>query len=102
MKMKSVSECLNFIDDMILRSVEKSVGIGILEDIRDYMIGKYNEKYIEEMVAMSTILSQINNIIENLYLDNESDNKKQYNNLRKLILAWLEESNTKPDIDDQQ
>ena len=102
MKMKSVSEFLNIIDDMILRSVKKSVGIGILEDIRDYMIGKYNEKYIEEMVAMSTILSQINNIIENLYLDNESDVKKQYNNLRKLILTWLEESNTKPEIDDQQ
>ena len=39
MEMKSVSECLNFIDDMILCSVEKSVGIGNLEDILDYMIG---------------------------------------------------------------
>ena len=62
--MKSVSECLNFIDDMILCSVEKSVRIGNLEDIRNYMVGMYKEKYIEEMVAMSAILSQINLLIE--------------------------------------
>ena len=47
METKSVSECLNFIDVMILCSVEKSVGIGNLDDIRNYMIGMYNEKYIE-------------------------------------------------------
>ena len=102
MEMKPVSEGLNFIDDMILCSVEKSFGIGNLEDIRDYMIGMYNEIYIEEMVDMSTILSQINLIIEKFYLDNESDIKKQYSNLRKHVLAWLEESNTKPENDDQQ
>ena len=44
MEMKSVSECLNFIDDMILSSVGKSVGIGNLEDIRNYMIRMYTEK----------------------------------------------------------
>ena len=102
MEMKSVSECLNFIDDMILCSVEKSFGIGNLEDIRDYMTGMYNEIYIEEMVDKSAILSQINLIIEKFYLDNESDIKKQYSNLMKHILAWLEESNTKPENDDQQ
>ena len=87
---------------MIICTVEKSVGIGNLEDIRIYMIGMYNEKYIEEMVAMSAILSQINLIIEKFYLDKESDIKKQYYKLRKRILAWLEESNTKPEIEDQQ
>ena len=66
MQIKSVSECLNFIDDMKLCSVEKSVGIGNLEDIRNYMIGMYNEKYIEEMVAMSAILSQIKLITEKI------------------------------------
>ena len=35
MEMKSVSDCLNFIDSMILCSIEKHVGIGNLEDIRD-------------------------------------------------------------------
>ena len=36
------------------------------------------KKIIEEMIAMSTILSQINLTIENFYLDKESDFKKQY------------------------
>ena len=65
------------------------------------MIGVCNQKYIEEMVALLSILSQINLIMERFYLDNESDIKKQYCDLRKRILAWLEVSNTKPEIDDQ-
>ena len=62
----------------------------------------YNEKYIEEMVAMLPRLSQIKLMIENFYLDNESDFKKQFCDLRKRILAWLEQSNTKPEYIDQQ
>ena len=99
--MKSVSECSNYIDSMILCSMKEHVGIGNLEDLRDYMIGMYNEKYIEEMMAMLAILSQINLVIERFYLDNESDIEKQYCNLRKRILAWVEVSNTMPEIDDQ-
>jgi len=102
MAMKSISDGLNFIDSMILCSIEKHVGVGNLEDIRDYMIGMYNDKYIEEMVSMLAILSQINLIIERFYLDNESEIKKQYCNLRKYILAWLEVSNTKPEVDNHQ
>ena len=59
----------------------------------------YNEKYVEEMVSMLGVLSQINFVKEKFYLDNESDFKKQYCDLRKRILAWLQ-SNTKPEIDD--
>ena len=59
-----------------------------------------NENYIEEMVSMLGVLSQIVLIIERFYLDNESDIKKQYCTLRKRILAWLEVSDTKPEIDD--
>ena len=77
MEMKSVSDCLNFNDSMILCSIKINVGIGNLEDLRDHMRGLYNDKYIEEMVAMLPILSQINLIIERFYLDNESDIKKQ-------------------------
>ena len=58
--MKSVSDCLNFSDSMILCNIEKQVGIGNLEDLRDYMIRMYNDEYIEEMVTMLSILSQIN------------------------------------------
>ena len=70
--MKSVSDCLNFIDRLIICNVEKHAGIGNLEDVRAYMIGMYNEKYIEEMVALLSILSQKNLIRERFYLDKES------------------------------
>ena len=75
--MKSVSDCLNFIDSMIICNIEKHASVGNLEALRDYMIGMYNEKYFEEMVASVSILSQINLIIDRFYLDNESDIKKQ-------------------------
>ena len=51
--MKSVSDCLSFFDNMILCNIEKHVGIGNLEDLRDYMIRMYIDEYIEEMVTMS-------------------------------------------------
>ena len=66
MEIKSVSDGLNFIHSMILSSIEKHAGIGNLEDLRDYMVGMYNEKHIEEMVSMLSILSQINLIIEQI------------------------------------
>ena len=44
----------------------------------------YNENYIEEMVALLSKLSQINLIIERFCLDNESDIKKQYCDLKKV------------------
>ena len=61
--MKSDSDCLNFFDSMILCSIEKHCGIGNLENSRDYLIGTFNEKYIEEMVSMLGVLSQTNLII---------------------------------------
>ena len=87
MKVKSVCGCLNFIDSMILCCIERRVGFGNLEDIRDYMIRLYDDKYIEEMVSMLAILSQINLILDRFYLDHESDIKKQYCTLRKRTLA---------------
>ena len=100
--MKSVSDCLNFVDSMIMCIIEKHAGVGNLEDLRDYMIGLYDEKYIEEMAAMLAILSQINRLIDKFYLDNDSDLKKLYCTLRKRIIAGLEVSNAKPEVDDQQ
>ena len=76
MKMKSVSDCFNFIDSMMLCIIEKHVGFGNLGDFRDFMIEMYNEKYNEETVAMLAILSQINLVIENYYFDNQSNTKK--------------------------
>ena len=74
---KSVCDCLNFIDDMILWDKEKHAGIGNLEDIRNYMITIYNDKHIEDMVTMLGVFSQINLRLDRFCLDNEGDIKKQ-------------------------
>ena len=87
---------------MILRGTEKHIGIGNLEDVRDYMIGMYDVKYIEEMVSLLAVLSQINLIIDRFYLDKESDIKQLYRDLRKRILAWLKENNTKTAVDNDE
>ena len=100
--MKPVSDCSKFFDSMIICNIEEHAGFGNLEDLRDYMIGMNNGNYIEEMVAFLSILSQRNLLIDIFYLDNESDVKKQYCTLRKRILSWPEEGNTKPEGDDQQ
>ena len=102
MELKSISDCLNFIDNWIICGTEEHIGIGNLEDVRDYMIGMYDGKYIEKMVSMLAVLSQINLIIDRFYLDKESDNKQLYRDLRKRILAWLKENNTKPKIDNDE
>ena len=99
MEIKSVCDCLNFIASMVFCVMEKHAGIGNLEDIRNFMIGFYNDKYIKEMVSMLAILSQINLIRDRFYLGNESDLKKQYYTLRERILAWLQEIKTIPEVD---
>ena len=102
MEVKSISDYLNFIDNLILCGTEKHIGIGNLEDVRDYMIGMYYGKYIEEMVSMLESLSQINLIIDRFYLDKESDIKQPYRDLRKRIIAWFKENNTMPDVDSDE
>ena len=100
--MKSLSDCLKFIDAMILCDIEKHTIVECLEDIRYYMLTLYNDKYIEDMVNMRAAFSQINLIIDNFYLDNESNIKKQYYTLRKRILAWLQERNTETEVDNDE
>ena len=102
MEIKSVSDCLIFIDSMILCSIQKHVGIGNLEHIHDYMKGMYIDNYIEEMVIIFAIPSQINLLLDRFYLDEESDIKKHYYTLKKHILAWLQERNTKTEVDNDE
>ena len=99
MEIKSVCDCSIFIDITIICSIEKQVGVGNLEEIHDYMIGMYDDKYIEKMVSMLAISSQINLVIDRFYLDNESDIEKPYCTLKKRILVWLQEKNTIPEDD---
>ena len=71
MEMKSVSDCLNFFDSMIICNIKEHAGVGNLEALRDYKIRMYNEKYIEEMVGLLSILSQRNLIIVRFRSHNE-------------------------------
>ena len=41
-------------------------------------------------------------MIENYYQFPEEDIKNEYVQLGKLLLVWLMECNTKPEVDDQQ
>ena len=102
MEINSISNCLSFIDILILCEGEKHIGIGNSEDIRDYMIGLYDDKYIKDMVSMFAVLSQINLIIDKFYLDKKSDIKLLYRDLRKRILAWLKDNNTMPEVDNDE
>ena len=61
------------------------------------------EKSILERLAVLSVLSQINHIIERVHSnDTEEDLDEQNNKLRQRILEWYEMINTKPEINDQQ
>ena len=85
-----------------MSNIEKQIGIGNLEDVRDCIIGMYNGENVIEMVSMSAVLSQVNLILDRIYFDKESDIKEQYCTLRKRILAWLRGINAKPEDDNDE
>ena len=99
MEVKSVSECLNRIDDMIF---DKTLKVMIKDEIERIRIHIGWEKaggdFIEEKLVVLPELSQINYIKERLYSDDcEDELDKQYNKLRLRILEWYDEINTKPE-----
>ena len=102
MEMKSVANCLFFIDTVTLSDIGKYACIGNLEDVRYYVLSEYKNKYIEDMVALNKILSQINNIIDKIYFDKEDDIKSECQYLRKCILAWLRVTNTEPKAENDE
>ena len=99
MEVKSVSDCLNIID---FAMVENTIGNSDLENIQIYLLEKRQSDFIEDRVALSKVLSQKYSMIENYYQFPEEDIKSEYGQLRKLILVWLMECKTKPEVDDQQ
>ena len=96
--MKSVSDCLNIIDYAI---VENIIGSSDLENIHKYLLEKGESDFIEDRLALSKVLSQINSMIENVYQFPEEEIKIENVQLRKLIIVWLIECNTKADVDNQ-
>ena len=81
--MESISDCLIFIDTMILSGIEKYACIRNLEGLRDCIIRMYKKIYIGEIAPVLVILSQFNLKMEKFCFDNENDIKKQYHNLSK-------------------
>ena len=69
MELKSVKEGLCFIDNVKLTDMDKDCCVGNVEDLRDYVVSMHKEKYVEVMVAVLSVLSQINLMIEKFYLD---------------------------------
>ena len=102
MEMKSVADCLNFFDTVILSDVGKYSCIGSLEVVRNCVLSDYKNKYIEDMVALNKILSQIIIIIDEFYFDKEDDIKSQCQNSRKCLLAWSRKTKVENDNDNDE
>ena len=86
--MKSVADYLDVIDNMILNNIEKNDSMESLESMRDYFLEDYNKRSDKELVAIMSILSQINLIINRFYLPVDCSITDFYYDLRRRTLAW--------------
>ena len=69
--MKLVADALDFIDNMVIDSIEKIDSMECLENMRDYFLNDYIKKSDEELVVMKSILSQINITKKRFYLPDD-------------------------------
>ena len=101
MELKSISDCLNAIDFAIVENVTL-LSIKNLEDIHNHFRQFQHTGYIENNIALIKVLEQIKSIINNnsTYKDDDSF-CNEYLELRKLIIAWMIENNTKAEIDNE-
>ena len=90
---------VSIFDHAIDENSGKDFGNSFLENIHKYLLEKGQNDFLEDRVALSNILSQINCIIENHYQFAEKDIKNEYIQLRKLFSVWLIECGTKPEVD---
>ena len=85
--MKTISECLDFIDSVISSDKYIRIDNENLENIRQYVIDKTNDKKI----IMLDVLSCTNQIVEKFYDGNDKENiVKGYEKLPLFILMWLD------------
>ena len=100
MEIASISECLNKIDNMIFDKNLKSRLRSDIEDIRTHIEWKQadfvvcGKEGLEQKIAVLSVLSEINNIIEKYYSD-ELDDTNEYldgpcNKLRQKFLEWCD------------
>ena len=102
MEMKTVADCLDVIDNMILHNIEKKDSMGSLESMRDYFLDDYNKRSDKELVAIMSIVAQINLIINRFYLPVDFSITDYYYDLRRRTLAWLKACNENIKDDNQQ
>ena len=86
--MKSVADCLDFIDNTIFYDIEKADSMESLESMRDYFLDDYIKRSDKELVAIMSILSRINLIINRFYIPDDYCITEYYYDLRKRTIAW--------------
>ena len=102
MEPKTVSDCLISIDFAIVENV-KLLSIKKVEDIHNYLLNFRQTGYLEKNIGLFIVLKQINCIIDN-YSSCEDDDSfyNEYVELRKLIVDWVIECNTKAEVDNRE
>ena len=96
MEVKSVSDYLNIIDIAIVRDID----MRSLQIIREYLLERGMTDCHDEQDALWCVFKQIKLIIDNLYLPFGEDQKMRYIELRKLLLFWVIEINSKLEDND--
>ena len=95
MEVKSVSDCLNIIDIAIVKNIDT----GGLENLREWLLQKRMTDCDDEREALWCVFKQINLKTYNLYKPFGADQKTRYLELRKLVLRWVIENNSKQEDD---
>ena len=95
MKIESITDCLNFIVNMILYNMEKVDSMVCLENMRDYFLDDYIKRSDEDLVVIKSILSQINLITNTFYIPDDYSITDYYYDLRRCTLDWLKACNKK-------
>ena len=75
MEVNSISDCLNLLDDALVENSGRYIGISKLENFHKHLLEIEQSDFIENRVALSTVLSQINATTENHYQFVEEDIK---------------------------
>ena len=73
-----------------------------LESMRDYFLDDYFKRSDKELVAIMSILSQINLTLNRFYLPDDCSITDFYYDLRRRTLAWLKVCNKNINDDNQQ
>ena len=89
MEVKSFKNVLDIIDLAIVDNNAKFDGILNLENIRNYLLAKWETETVKDMLSLPGVLSQINAIKENHFRFTNLELKDDYIQLRKLVLEWF-------------